>query len=116
MNYGIKYIGPQMTLKLDVDTAFDQAGILAKLYSGSPQRLVEEVARIKNRLKLAREYSVGWQILSDGKAQRRVVVFHRSLIWIDTGGGEPGIPSIHRGYFCPGRIHIGLKASSNALE
>ena len=52
-------------LKLDVDTALDQAGILRNLSMLRAERLFEKVSRINDGLKLGREHSHRGQILGD---------------------------------------------------
>ena len=52
-------------LKLDVDTAFDQAGILRNLSVLRTKRLFEEISRVDNGLKLGREHSHRGQVLGD---------------------------------------------------
>ena len=52
-------------LKLDIDAAFDQAGILRNLSVLRTKGLFEEISRVDNRLKLGREHSHCGQILGD---------------------------------------------------
>src|SRR6185295_15035691 len=62
---GPRRSGFWLPLKLNVDTAFDQAWVLADLRSGRPERLVQKVPGIENRLNFTGEHPPGRQILSD---------------------------------------------------
>ena len=52
-------------LKLDVDTALDQAGILRNLSVLRTERMLEQISRVDDGLKLGREHSHRGQILGD---------------------------------------------------
>src|SRR5262245_16378376 len=110
MKYG------SLLLKLDVDTTLNQAGILHNLSVLRTERLFEEVSRVNNRLKLGREHSHCWQILGYGNTQSRIVVFHKPLVRIDTGGGEIGDPPVDGCNFGLGRVQIRLKTSGHDVE
>src|SRR5207249_1725663 len=103
-------------LKLNVDTAFDQARILTDLCSLCTEGLVQKVPRIDDRLNLARKHSPTRQVLSNRKAERRVVVFHHALVGVQAGNGEGGRPSINGRNFGLGCIDISLKTRRDALE
>src|SRR5262249_1835736 len=102
--------------EFDVDAAFDQPWVLSGLRSRSPKGLVEQVPRVQNRLNLAWKHPAGRQVLGDGKAKSRIVVFHHLLVWIDMSRRERRGPSINSCDLGLSRIHVGSEARRYALK
>src|SRR5215469_13366479 len=100
MNYGICAINLRnKRLEPDVDTTFEQAGILADLRVGNAEGLVQDVPGVQNRLEPGGQHPESWQVLRNRKTERRIVVVHQSLVGIELGNAEAGVPAINRSDF-----------------
>ena len=104
------------SLKLDVDTAFDEPRVLSGLDALRSERLLEKVAGVDNRLELRRKYAQSWKVLSNRNAHRGIIIFHDLLIWVDARSREIGNPAVYGCYLGLSSVEIGFKACSHNLK
>ena len=121
MNYGITVQNHRVgdnpeSLKLDVDTAFDEPRILSGLDTLRSERLLEKVAGVDNRLELRRKYAKSWKVLSNRNAHRRIVILYNLLIWVDARSREIGNPAVYGCYLGLSNVEIGFKACGNDVK